>query len=199
MASLGAEVNETWYAMANAFFFSPEYLSYNRTNAEFLQDLYRTFFNRLPDPSGSDVWGTQLASGMPRENVLLAFMFSPEFTSFTRAIFGSSGARVEVNVVMDFYRGLLSRLPDQAGFNYWVQRLRTAQCAGAYAVNAEADGISAEFLGSAEYRAQQRHRHARAGARVVPREPGVPGAGRGHHRAGLHALSAARTSLRSLR
>jgi hypothetical protein len=52
---------------------------------------------------------------------------------------------------MDFYRGLLFRLPDGGGFNFWVQRFRTAQCAGPSAVTAEAEAISGEFARGAEY------------------------------------------------
>ncbi|MCM2326657.1 MAG: choice-of-anchor D domain-containing protein, partial [Lysobacter sp.] len=48
MASLGANVNETWYAMAVFFFTSPEYLGLNRDNNGFVTDLYNTFFNRPP-------------------------------------------------------------------------------------------------------------------------------------------------------
>ena len=47
--------------------------------------------------------------------VLVSFMFSTEFQTFTQAIFGNVQARKEVDTVVDFYRGLLSRLPDDGG------------------------------------------------------------------------------------
>ena len=53
--------------------------------------------------------------------------------------------------MMDFYRGLLSRLPDQTGFNYWLQKFRTAQCQGPAAVSAAAEQISSGFTTSPEY------------------------------------------------
>jgi hypothetical protein len=59
--------------------------------------------------------------------------------------------RKELDAVMDFYRGLLLRLPDGGGFNFWVQRFRVAQCAGPSAVTAEAEAISGEFARGAEY------------------------------------------------
>jgi hypothetical protein len=83
-------------------------------------------------------------------------MLSPEFTSFTEGIFGNTAARKEVDTVMDFYRGLLSRLPDPDGFNYWVGRFRTAQCQGAGAVYAQADSISGSFMNGGEYFARNR-------------------------------------------
>ncbi|HUQ93798.1 MAG TPA: DUF4214 domain-containing protein, partial [Bryobacteraceae bacterium] len=66
-------------------------------------------------------------------------------------IFGSSNPRPEVNVTMDLYRGILGRIPDSAGFNYWLGRVRAAQCQGPGAVTAEVNGLSQQFLNSQEY------------------------------------------------
>jgi len=148
---LGADLNEVWYALAIGFFSSVEYIGFNRTNGEFVDDLYRTFLNRDADTAGRDFWLGQFSAGLTREVVLVAFMFSPEFRSFTASIFGDTSVRRELDSVMDFYRGLLFRLPDGGGFNFWVGRFRTAQCAGAAAVTAEAEAISGEFARGAEY------------------------------------------------
>jgi hypothetical protein len=159
MQALGANVNETWYAMAVFFFTSAEYLGFNRDDTGFVTDLYNTFFNRPPDGGGLSYWTGQISQGMPREVVLVSFMLSPEFVSFTEGIFGNTAARKEVDTVMDFYRGLLSRLPDGGGFNYWVGQFRTAQCAGASAagaVYAQADSISGSFMNGGEYFARNR-------------------------------------------
>jgi hypothetical protein len=83
-------------------------------------------------------------------------MFSPEFVSYTQRIFGNLAARPEVDTVMDFYRGLLSRLPDSGGFDYWVGQFRAAQCQGAAAVSAQADAISSAYAQSPEYAARGR-------------------------------------------
>ena len=151
MQSLGANVNEAWFSMANAFYTSPEYASFNRSDAGYVADLYDTFFNRQPDAGGLAFWLAQLSAGMPREVVLASFMFSTEFADFTQALFGASVVRKEIDTVVDFYRGLLARLPDSAGFDYWVGRFRSAQCQGAGAVAAEADAISSAFTLSSEY------------------------------------------------
>jgi hypothetical protein len=145
--------------MATFFYFSGEYTAFGRNDTEFVTDLYNTFFNRSPDGGGLTYWTGQIASGMPREIVLVSFMFSAEFTGFAQAIFGNTAARKEVDTVVDFYRGLLSRLPDTGGFNFWVQQFRTAQCAGAgatQAVNAQVESISSGFMNSAEYVARNR-------------------------------------------
>jgi hypothetical protein len=145
------DVNEVWYAMAQSFYGSPEYGSFNRDDTGFLTDLYTTFFNRAPDAGGLGFWVSQLQAGMPREVVLASFMFSPEFSSFTQGIFGNTAARPEVNLVMDMYRGLLGRTPDSGGFDFWVARLRAAQCAGAGAVYTEVENLSSGFLNSGEF------------------------------------------------
>jgi hypothetical protein len=160
LAALGVNTNETWFAMAQAFFTSPEYVAFNRDDAAYLTDLYTTFFNRAPDPSGIAFWTSQLQQRMPREVVLASFELSPEFVSFAQAIFGNTAARAEVDTVMDFYRGLLSRLPDDAGLQHWVSRFRNAQCTGsglaARAVADEIESISSTFTTGLEYQNRNR-------------------------------------------
>ncbi len=151
VVGLGANVNETWFAMALGFFTSPEYLAFNRDNLGFVSDLYATFFNRTPDAGGLSFWTGLLSQGMPRDVALVSFMFSPEFANFTQAIFGNTAARAEVDTVVDFYRGLLSRLPDSGGYNFWLGQFRTAQCQGGPAVYTQVENISNSYVNSAEY------------------------------------------------
>jgi hypothetical protein len=147
----GADINEVWFAMAMAFFDSAEYAGQSRDDDGYLVDLYRAFFNREPDAEGVVYWRDQIRGGMPREVVLTSFMFSPEFLSFTRGLFGDTAARAEVDMVMDLYRGLLSRLPDSAGLAHWVRLLRLAQCQGAVEVHQTVEIISHAFLESTEF------------------------------------------------
>jgi hypothetical protein len=83
-------------------------------------------------------------------------MFSPEFVSFTQAIFGNTAARAEIDMAMDFFRGALNRLPETDGYKYWVNRLRTAQCTSAGAVYGEVAAISAQFFQGSEYAGRAR-------------------------------------------
>jgi hypothetical protein len=153
---LGADVSETWYAMAAYFFSSAEYVALPPTDAKLVADAYRTFLGRDPDVSGLAYWQGQISAGMPREVVLTSFMFSQEFTTFTSSLFGNTSVRPEVNLVMDFYRGMLSRLPDNAGANGWIATMRTAQCTSLDAVAQQADAIARSFIGSPEYQARHR-------------------------------------------
>jgi hypothetical protein len=156
VSGLGANINETWYAMAMSFYASAEYAAFNRDDTGYVTDLYNTFFNRAPDAAGLTFWTGQLASGMPREVLLAQYMFSTEFANFTQAIFGNTTARAEVNMAVDFYRVLLSRLPDSGGLTFWVGQFQTAQCQGSAQVIAQVNSISSAFITSAEYTARNR-------------------------------------------
>jgi len=128
-------------------------------------DLYRTFFVREPDAGGMTFWQGQLSSGLPRLAVLNSFLFSAEFQAFMANAFGTATAsRAEVSVVIDFYRGLLGRLPDSAGFNAWLVPFRTAQCQRAAAVNAQIEAISQQFIAGGEYAARTPSRLVASGA-----------------------------------
>src|SRR5436189_4319730 len=69
---------------------------------------------------------------------------------------GATPARAEIDMLMDFYRGLLGRLPDPAGYTYWLQRFRAAQCIGPDAVRLEANAISAAYITALEYASRNR-------------------------------------------
>jgi hypothetical protein len=156
MSGLGANISDVFYVMAMYFLNSPEYLARNTDDTQFVTDLYRTFFARDPDAGGLTYWVGQLASGKPRGAVLNDFLFSAEFRNYMIGLFGSAaGSRAEVAMVLDYYRGLLARIPDTAGFNYWVGLFRTAQCQGAGPVAMQADTISQQFVNSAEYVSKQ--------------------------------------------
>ena len=148
MTSLGVGASEVWFAMSGTFFSSAEYAALQRDDAGFVRDLYNSFLDRSADTSGVAYWTSLVAQGMPREILIANFMFSTEFA--TKAGGGAKSARIEVDVVLDFYRGLLGRLPDSGGFSYWLGKFRTAQCSGAAAVSAQAEAISASFANSGE-------------------------------------------------
>ena len=151
VAHKGANVNEVWFAMAMGFFAAREYVQLARSDTDFIRDLFATFFNRAPDADGLAFWEDQLDAGLPREVLLAQFMFSPEFRAFSESIFGTATVRAEVDVAVDFYRGLLSRLPDNGGLDYWILEFRVAQCVDAARLPDRIDAISGSFLNSAEY------------------------------------------------
>lgn len=154
---LGADIKEVFRVIADKFFNSPEYQNSSKTVDQFVADLYRTFFNRAPDPGGFAYWKEQLLC-LPRDVVMYHFLFSPEFNEYMRGLFGAASVRAEIDMVCDFYRGLLGRLPDDNGFCYWLGQFRLAQCRGAEAVRTAADAISKLFIESREYEERLRNR-----------------------------------------
>jgi hypothetical protein len=148
VTGMGVGASEVWFAMTSTFFASSEYASLRRDDSGFVTDLYASFMNRAPDAGGLAYWVGLLAQGMPRDVLIAQFMFSPEFAAFAGT--GAKSARAETDVVLDFYRGLLARLPDSGGFSYWLSQFRSAQCSGAAAVGAQADAMSASFANGSE-------------------------------------------------
>jgi hypothetical protein len=156
IVSLGIDIKEGFIAVGKVFFNSPEYLSMGKTDTAYVLDLYRTFLNRIPAQIEVNSWLAYLTQGVSRNEVLNFFVFSAEFNSYMVGLFGASTARPENNMVNDFYRGILSRLPDTAGYNAWLPQMRNAQCTGAQQVRDLSHQIASLFVASAEYVARAR-------------------------------------------
>jgi hypothetical protein len=153
LCALGVDPKQTFLVMGEVFFNSPEYAAQNRDDTGFVTDLYITFFSRLPDTSGLNYWLGQITAGMPRNLVLNAFLFSPEFTATMNSVFPGRTARAETYLVMNLYGGFFRRLADTAGYSYWNSQFRTAQCAAnpTSAMQATVNNVSTQFLTSTEY------------------------------------------------
>jgi hypothetical protein len=156
LVSLGVSLNEGFLALAKNFFNSPEYLGAGKSNEDYLTDLYRTFFNRDPDPGGFAFWLGYLNGGLTRNGVMYSFAYSPEFQQLLEDTFGSALARPEVDLVNDCYRGILARFPDVGGFRFWVTTMRNAQCAGVDWVKSVSRQLALDFFNSGEYAARNR-------------------------------------------
>lgn len=65
----------------NAFFTSAEYTGRNRSNSEFVEDLYNSVLRRNSDSSGKQNWVNALDSGKSRLDVMKGFINSDEFTN----------------------------------------------------------------------------------------------------------------------
>jgi len=151
VVSLGVDTNEGFIAVGKAFFNSAEYLLMNKTNAAYVIDLYETFLQRAPAQAEIGYWVGYLTQGMSRQIALNYFVYSPEFNAYMTGIFGVSAARPENNLVNDFYRGILGRLPDTGGFNGYLGLMRWAQCTGSQQVEDLSNQIALGFIQSAEY------------------------------------------------
>lgn len=65
--------------VARGFIFSQEFTSKGLDDRDYVEVLYRAFFNREPDAAGFNDWLTRLAGGVDRGAVLDGFIFSQEF------------------------------------------------------------------------------------------------------------------------
>lgn len=64
--------------LGNAIFSSQEYINRNRTNSEYVYDLYKTYLVREPDPDGWSFW-TAIVVSHGRDHVRNGFSWSAEF------------------------------------------------------------------------------------------------------------------------
>ena len=113
------------------FIFSPEYLVQNKTDEEFVNDLYTMFLGRPADQGGYDSWCELINQGWSREDVFAGFANSTEFNGLCSGYGISAGfytnkySLEQVNNINLFverlYKTCLSRLGDQGGQKDWVE------------------------------------------------------------------------------
>ena len=155
--SLGVDIKEGFIALAKVYFNCQEYLDRGRTDAQYVTDLFRTFFDRDPLPNGLNYWTNQLSLGVSRNLALNFFVFSDEFNSYMEQIFDVSQSRPENNIVNDYARGLLGRFLANDGFNYWLGRFRNEQCNGdSQSIRDLALEIASSFILTPEYQNRNR-------------------------------------------
>ena len=70
--------NHDLYQLAYDFIFSSEFLEKDLSDEDFVDTMYRTFFDREGDPDGRADWLGRMKSGMSREQVLAGFVGSQE-------------------------------------------------------------------------------------------------------------------------
>lgn len=71
--------------VARGFIFSQEFTNRALGDSEYVDVLYRAFFNRSPDSAGYSDWMNQLQHGTDRAAVLDGFIFSQEFRNLCAA------------------------------------------------------------------------------------------------------------------
>lgn len=103
--------------------------------------VYQAAFNRKPDLTGLGYWINDLDHGSNLTNVAGGFFVSPEFV----ALYGSSTPTDNV-LITRLYQNVLHREPDQPGFDYWSNQLKSGAITQA--------GVLASFSESPENQAQ---------------------------------------------
>lgn len=77
--------NRTPVAVAEAFFFTPEFTNKNLSNTEYVKVLYRTFMGREYDQAGLNYWVDRLNKGESRKSVLRSFASCDEFQKIIKS------------------------------------------------------------------------------------------------------------------
>ncbi|MCQ2483167.1 MAG: DUF4214 domain-containing protein [Clostridia bacterium] len=123
------------------FIFSEEYTNKNRTNEEFVNDMYAMYFGREADEAGFNYWVEQLNNETAtREDIMAGFANSEEFFNLCGKYGVVCGAYI-VGVPNDqqggvncfvarLYKVCLNRLPDMGGQAGWVQKLLNGEVTG---------------------------------------------------------------------
>ncbi|MBF0102345.1 MAG: DUF4214 domain-containing protein [Desulfobacterales bacterium] len=104
----GVHINSISDAFSNSQEFTTTYG--NLTNTEFATLVYKNVMGRDPDTEGLHFWVDQLVSGLTRGMLMVNFSESEEYKNIIKN---------KLQVVM-IYIGMLYRVPDQPGFDYWV-------------------------------------------------------------------------------
>ena len=141
--------------LAEGFLYSAEFLSKNMSNSDFLDVLYKTFFNRDADEAGKANWMNAMAAGMTPKQVIRGFIDSTEWANLCLTYGIASGTDVKPNIsitpsqgIVDFatrlYTTCLGRQPDQGGLQNWANQLANMQISGSEA--AHGFFFSAEFI-----------------------------------------------------
>lgn len=115
-----AQLRQATGYMGRQIFKSTEYQNRNRTDREFVYDLYKSYLQRDPDQGGWDAW-TNAVPGNGRDNVRLGFEYSQEFSNkvgtFCPRGSGGSGPMVADGLGQVSYDAASNRV-NSAGFTY---------------------------------------------------------------------------------
>ena len=132
---------------------APEFMNRNLSVDEFVETLYKIFFNRASDAAGKKGWVDAINSKkMTRQIVVENFIESTEWCNVC-AVYGvRSGAQWHkadkaspnaIKFATRLYTCCLGRAPEQGGLNYWSLALTNREQTGCSAAN--------EFFKSAEF------------------------------------------------
>lgn len=140
-------------AIAQGFILSDEFLAKNVSNEEYMNILYRTFFNREADAEGRATWMALLENGTSRNSVLAGFVNSNEFDKLcteygiirgTMAEDGGFSTGTGINGFVErLYSKVLGRASDANGIATWVGVISDGTMS--------AEEVSKKFFFSEEY------------------------------------------------
>jgi RHS repeat-associated protein len=138
--------------IARALFTQTTYeTSPNRTDTQYVADLYYTYLQRAPDDSGLNWWATQAAGGVTnRDTVCNAFEASSEFQTLVSTLYGtatSDNQRTE-QFVNNFYLGAYGRPATSTELQQYRDDLNGAAAEGQSGVQSHAEAMGRTLFAS---------------------------------------------------
>ena len=133
---------------------APEFLGRNLTDDEFVEVLYKTYFDRASEPDGKAYWMGRLASGTERAVLVEEFIESVEWCNVCASYGVKSGAKYHKATTPSYnsymfatrlYTWCLGRDPEIDGLDYWALALTNLEVSGYQA--ASLFFTSDEFIG----------------------------------------------------
>lgn len=121
---------------------APEFLNRNLNNKDFLQTLYKTFFDREGDADGMAFYLKKLEEGTSRQDIIHFFIDSKEWCDICASYGVKSGAvtakatiatRNSMYFTIRLFDCAFGRFPDKQGFEYWSLALTNHEQTGASA------------------------------------------------------------------
>lgn len=147
----------TAYSLVYNFIFSDEYVGKNKSDADFVEDLYLMFMGRQSDSEGKAFWLDKLNNKASREEVFAGFAVSPEFSKICASYNVNPGyftPDIEINrlnnlnnFVSRMYQTTLGRCADYDGQKFWVENLANG--------NLTACDVAANFILGAEFQSKK--------------------------------------------
>lgn len=127
--------------VARGFLFSPEFLEKDMNNGDFVDVLYRVFFDRVADAAGRADWISRMESGWSKQDVIMGFINSTEWANVCLRFGIESGGAGVPNITIEpseqivafatrLYTTCMGRNPDQTGLDDWAFRLANRQVSG---------------------------------------------------------------------
>lgn len=149
MALVNQEVDGA--GIAKGFIYSEEFKNRHLNNGDYVDVLYRTFFDRDPDAEGKNYWISLLNSGINRYFILSQFVNSQEFSEIcsmygiNRGVMRSSAVNEKGvrDYVLRMYTKALDRAGEAEGVNYWSECIITAE--------STAEEVAKSFFHSQEF------------------------------------------------
>ncbi|MBO4496018.1 MAG: DUF4214 domain-containing protein [Clostridiales bacterium] len=119
---------------------APEFLNRGLNEEDFVETLYRTFFDRASEPAGKKFWVDSLKSGKrTKENVIMGFIDSTEWCNVCAMYGVKSGApnakaefasKNAIKFATRLYTECLGRAPEEGGLKYWSLALTNLEQTG---------------------------------------------------------------------